>query len=339
MEIDELTHEISLNYFELVDYLKKKYDNVKDCCLICHCIDEYKDNEKMLSSVTVFYGASNESQSKDNLVYCNFLEHIILHIKIEIATWSSNDYLSFKISFSSFTSIICQKLNNLYINGATNDIEMQIMEPIKNNYQEYQWLLLSFEKFNSSLSSKNKEDSLSFQNAIINNWAELWNADFLYKDMDKIKLSKKNYWEENAKKYLKHALNDNKYAYRIDEKSLIFKRNHPKILFFIPYESAFNGVLDGPAKEIFIPKIIGLRCSFTIKESGIPFIVRNNFVDTVDRNLPFDKPILSSDFGLDETIINTRCRLILNVEDYIKFHENYEVNNECIINGCSFEQQ
>lgn len=98
---DELFHEISMPYQDLVDYLKEKYGPArynyfyKDNCrsrrpevsrttegLICHHIRE--DMGGNLSNKSQAIIQPYEWQLKQNLVYCNLLEHLLLHFKIAV---------------------------------------------------------------------------------------------------------------------------------------------------------------------------------------------------------------------------------------------------------------
>lgn len=99
MEKAEFYKELEMNYEQLVRYLLNKYgpakydyfikDNFKSKNtkvsrtkegLFCHHIDE--DKAIMLSDP--FYAKENpySYQKADRLVYCNYLEHMILHLKI-----------------------------------------------------------------------------------------------------------------------------------------------------------------------------------------------------------------------------------------------------------------
>lgn len=96
MDIQEIESELSMGYSELVEYLLDKYGPAKcdyfrnSTCrsknpgisrtkegLVCHHIDE--DKAIMLS--TTFWALKNpyEYQKAERLVYCNILEHLILH--------------------------------------------------------------------------------------------------------------------------------------------------------------------------------------------------------------------------------------------------------------------
>lgn len=99
MDNKEIDKELGLSYDELCDYLLKKYGPAKgnyfvnencksknrkivrtDEGLFCHHIDE--DKAIMLSSPKWAIKNPFEYQKAERLLYCNALEHLILHIKI-----------------------------------------------------------------------------------------------------------------------------------------------------------------------------------------------------------------------------------------------------------------
>ena len=99
MKSIEIQKELEMKYSELVEYLLKKYGPAKydyfctESCksknhkvsrtnegLYCHHIDE--DKAIMLSNDSYAIKNPYEYQKAERLVYCNVLEHLILHIKI-----------------------------------------------------------------------------------------------------------------------------------------------------------------------------------------------------------------------------------------------------------------
>ena len=99
MDSKEVDKELGLSYDELCDYLLEKYGAAKhdyfvnESCrttnkkvsrtkegLFCHHMDE--DKAIMLCNPKWALRNPFEYQKADRLVYCNALEHLILHIKI-----------------------------------------------------------------------------------------------------------------------------------------------------------------------------------------------------------------------------------------------------------------
>lgn len=98
MNINEFEKVKDMNYFDYCEYLKEKYGEAKDYYmtksfnkkpsitrtkegLFCHHIMEYyvpKLSEKGVASHYPY-----EYQAPENLVYCDYLEHMLLHIMID----------------------------------------------------------------------------------------------------------------------------------------------------------------------------------------------------------------------------------------------------------------
>ena len=99
MERKEIIKMLSMNYISLINYLNKKYGNVPGNYFVnrnCKTKNEkirrtkeglyiHHNKEDICPDLGNSEGASSnpfEYQSSENLVYCNILEHLILHIKI-----------------------------------------------------------------------------------------------------------------------------------------------------------------------------------------------------------------------------------------------------------------
>ena len=136
MESKEILEEMEMNYDEFVSYLLKKYGPAKydyftnATCktkskrisrtkegLFCHHIDE--DKGYMLSHTGCALEQPFEYQKAERLVYCNYIEHLLLHILIgKNAFWSKHQKLIAPKQFSYFivpgVSYICSEINLLY---------------------------------------------------------------------------------------------------------------------------------------------------------------------------------------------------------------------------------
>lgn len=101
MNSKEIRKQLKMTYLELTEYLLIKYGpsqysyfytiemrsvdkrvSRSDEGLFCHHIDE--DKAIMLSSIKYAKKNPIEYQMANRLVYCNFIEHLILHIKISL---------------------------------------------------------------------------------------------------------------------------------------------------------------------------------------------------------------------------------------------------------------
>ena len=63
------------------------------------------------------------AQKKENLVYCNFIEHLILHLKINVNACSEFEYpfeIGYFFSSEGFFWILYD-INNLYMNNGSEE--------------------------------------------------------------------------------------------------------------------------------------------------------------------------------------------------------------------------
>lgn len=155
MSKEEIKKELGMSYQGLVDYLLEKYGPAQYDYFIndsfrsknkkvsrsaegleCHHIDE--DKAIMLSSPQ--YAARNpfEYQKAERLVYCNVLEHLILHIKIveEPRPLEANEMELPGIG--GIINFLCPQINDYY-NGYEYKREHQIrkFEKIADNFDDY----------------------------------------------------------------------------------------------------------------------------------------------------------------------------------------------------------
>ena len=149
-------------YEELVSYLIKKYGPAEydyfcnESCktinkkvkrtvegLICHHVRE--DVGVNLNSAYQGGLQTWDWQRKENLVYCNWIEHLILHIKIAVFRQRSElkelyDIRRFFTSGGIF--MICSDINDAFmLDGTTIAWRQRCYQEICDNYQEYILLL------------------------------------------------------------------------------------------------------------------------------------------------------------------------------------------------------
>ncbi len=152
---DEYAAELSMSYDQLVQHLLKKYGKAKgdyfltETCasknkkitrtsegLYCHHIDE--DKAIMLSNDS--FAAKNpfEYQKAERLVYCNILEHLILHIKIVEEPRNQHANSGEIQGIGGALNFITKQLNDYY-NGY--DFKQQymvvIMSFVQDNFDDY----------------------------------------------------------------------------------------------------------------------------------------------------------------------------------------------------------
>lgn len=155
MKSIEIEKELSMSYSELVDYLLKKYGKVNgdyfvtEACktknkkitragegLIIHHIDE--DKAIMLSDTRWAVANPFEYQKADRLVYCNIMEHLILHIKIVEEPKPDRANRLEDQGIGGAINFICPQLNDFY-NGFDykREVDKKRMEPIADNFDDY----------------------------------------------------------------------------------------------------------------------------------------------------------------------------------------------------------
>ncbi|MBQ9468665.1 MAG: hypothetical protein IJU52_06635 [Clostridia bacterium] len=160
MEREEIVKELSLTYNDLATYLQVKYGMSKydyfhtPSCksvnkkvsrtkegLMCHHIDENVGYN--LSEPSCAIQQPYVYQKKERLVYCNILEHLILHLKI----CSMDKDLRVNIG----ATILANKINTILLTDNTeNRWEFRCLERIKDNYYEYIDVLKAFLAFLST---------------------------------------------------------------------------------------------------------------------------------------------------------------------------------------------
>lgn len=145
---------LNSSYGDIVKYLLKKYgaakhDYFKDMActtknsqvsrtaegLYCHHIDE--DKAIMLSNDQ--YAAANpfDYQKASRLVYCNILEHLLLHVKIaaEHADATTEGEI---LGIGGAVNFICKELNDIYAGKEFEDEwRKKIATAVKDNFEDY----------------------------------------------------------------------------------------------------------------------------------------------------------------------------------------------------------
>lgn len=155
MKSAEIQKQLQMTYKELVKYLLGKYGPSKydyfqtESCktknrkvsrtsegLYCHHIDE--DKAIMLSNDK--YAQSNpfEYQKADRLVYCNALEHLILHIKIVEEPRDENANEMELQGIGGAVNWLCPQINDYYNGYEYEQAYMQkVFSLIKDNFDDY----------------------------------------------------------------------------------------------------------------------------------------------------------------------------------------------------------
>ena len=164
MTKEEIYKEMQMPYAELCAYLIQKYGGAvadyfrtPECKskskkvsrtsegLECHHMDE--DKGVRLSNCSLAKSQPFEWQKKDRLVYCNILEHLILHFKIAVLRQKDrlrkpNEVSDFFTSGGIF--MICSDINDMFMkDGTAVAWRKRCFEEISDNYNDYILLLKS----------------------------------------------------------------------------------------------------------------------------------------------------------------------------------------------------
>ena len=150
MDSKELFNEYKMSYKDLIVYLIKKYGKAEydyytdlSCTiknrnvsrisegLFCHHIDEDKGNN--LGEPRWAQKQPFEWQKKDRLVYCNLLEHLLLHIKISIMRSRQN-----QVAPLPGVYFLSNHLNDIYMSGGKiQRWGFKCNELVEDNYSDY----------------------------------------------------------------------------------------------------------------------------------------------------------------------------------------------------------
>lgn len=145
---------LKTNYQDIVSALLKKYGSAKHnyfkdtACkiknplvtrtnegLFCHHIDE--DKAIMLCNDKFAVNNPFEYQKADRLVYCNLLEHLLLHVKI--AENPSPDANENELpGIGGAINFICKDLNDIYSGKKFSDVwRKNVADKVKDNFDDY----------------------------------------------------------------------------------------------------------------------------------------------------------------------------------------------------------
>ncbi len=167
MNSDEFMDEMLMDYDEQIEYLLNKYGRAKydyfynEKCksinikvkrtqegLFCHHIDESTYVNISKKEIAQQYPFS--IQKADRLVYCNYLEHLLLHMKIGEIRFRKK-----RIQGQEFRTVgdfvtpglvfICGQLNELYEkNGSSQSWRMRCYQEVEDNFKDYIFALNQF---------------------------------------------------------------------------------------------------------------------------------------------------------------------------------------------------
>ena len=166
MNSKELLDEFYMSYEEQCEYLKKKYGEAQfgyftdESCrtkckdairtdegLICHHIWEKKYPSLSHSVHAKMFPF--EVQKKEALVYCNYLEHLVLHMKALVLRLTSLFYYPeevFETVLNSGVIEICAELNDMFLSAdKVASWRQRCFEEISQNEKDYFSLMCGFQ--------------------------------------------------------------------------------------------------------------------------------------------------------------------------------------------------
>lgn len=148
---------ISMNYFEMVEYLLKKYGKAQNDYIVwskkcgeyrknqkiartkeglqCHHIDEYTIPALSLSASRLFSEKELEHHKADKLVYADVIEHLLLHIKIYQESKYNNE--PYAVGFGGVYLLTEMNINVYYEQKPNSNWEKNMYDKIKDNFDDY----------------------------------------------------------------------------------------------------------------------------------------------------------------------------------------------------------
>lgn len=180
MDSKEIRKERYMEYERLVKYLLKKYGPAQydyfcnETCrsknrkvtrtsegLLCHHIDE--DKAINLSSTPFALEYPFKYQKANRLVYCNYLEHLALHIQIWKMKGLYKEYpargvMQKQLYVAPGVVHVCRDINELYQKGENNEgWKRRCYDEIKDNYDDYIFILQSIFELINVMYTGNKQ--------------------------------------------------------------------------------------------------------------------------------------------------------------------------------------
>lgn len=196
----EIERLLNLTYEQCVEHFLKKYGNVQgnyfldELCtrknskitrgkegLFVHHIDE--DKAIMLSSPAWAQKNPFEWQKAERLVYCNLLEHLLLHIKI-VEFPNKNQNIRELCGVGGVANFLVPELNDIYSGiSYKQPWKQKVIEnvlPLKNDYFKCMKKLVGLKNFNNRLYPLLTSFAFEFN-------AKIWNKKNNEKIFDELK--------------------------------------------------------------------------------------------------------------------------------------------------------
>ena len=199
MDMTEYQNVYTMNYLQYCDYLQDKYGigltdymtksyNKNPKCtrtkegLLAH--HKMEDRMIMLSTKEYAELCPYEWQQKQNIVYCDYLEHLLLHVLI--CVYPSKDNIGFDVGIGGVVNFLVPELNDLYSGWETKQAwRSNCHSKVKNDKDVYLAILKQFIDFEKT----NPEFSIDMLTSSFNEQYGLWdsrNNAVIYREIKKM---------------------------------------------------------------------------------------------------------------------------------------------------------
>lgn len=199
MNLQEYEKVKDYTYLEYCDYLQRKYgiglcdymtktwnknpkiSRTKEGLYAHH---KYEDHAIMLSKKEFAINNPYEWQLKENIIYCNLIEHLFLHILICENPSDEKNFLE-KVGYGGIVNFLVPELNDVYSGWVSKQAwQQKCHSVIINDKDVYFELLKRFKKIYDNNPLIVKDLYRSFNEAF-GNWSNKNNYD-LYKEIERL---------------------------------------------------------------------------------------------------------------------------------------------------------
>lgn len=171
----------------LSDYMTASYNKNRKCSrtkdgLIAH--HKMEDRAIKLSDAAFARHYPFEWQTKENIVYCDYLEHLLLHELICEHPQSENEFL-FDVGIGGIVAYLVPELNDLYSGWVTQQLwRKRCHDAVRNDKDVYMAILAKLLEFEYTASDTAFDVKMLMQscNAPLGTWDEV-NNESLYDEI------------------------------------------------------------------------------------------------------------------------------------------------------------
>ncbi len=194
LKVKEMTYLEYCDYLQgkygigLANYMTKSYNKNSKCVRTAEgLLAHHKAEDKMIMLSTKAFAemCPYEWQLKENIVYCDYLEHLLLHVLI--CKYPSPEKLPIAdVGIGGVTNFIVPELNDLYSGWATKQAwRLNCHSLVKNDKDVYLDILKMFAEYVKSQRNFNADILHTSFNEEYGGWSRKQNEE-LYKEIDRI---------------------------------------------------------------------------------------------------------------------------------------------------------